>query len=337
MTTSRSQRRRWLFISLYPVYLLALGWLGIQGYWYFQEKKTGVAKTDVWIYYYPNLFKARNAEIVESDRTLDVLLLGASVLEQVAPVFERMLSESTTRPVRVFALSTSAHTSRDSYFKFMQLKHQPFDLVVVYNGINDVRMNCVADELYQADYTHCRHYRSINRASEAGALSIKGTALDRMDQWIGLDELIPERIDFGDSIKTPPAYRANLEGIINEASARPARVVLMTFAIWIPPEYSEERFLEGTLNYGEGRYQIPVETWGKKDNVIRTIAAQNDEVRDLASKHDVIFVDQARLMPKDGRHFSDVCHLTELGLERFAKNLLDGIQSQLEESATMPP
>ena len=149
-------RRRWWFIGLYPVYLLVVLWLGVQFFWAVRQQTTGQSQQDVWGYYYSKLPAVRDAEIRAGDETVDILLLGGSVLEQIAPVLETAAKLEIQRPVRVFSVCTSAHTSRDSYLKFSQLKKQRFDLVVVYHGINDARMNCVRDDLFQDDYTHWR-------------------------------------------------------------------------------------------------------------------------------------------------------------------------------------
>ncbi len=201
-----SRRRRWLFIGLYPIYIAAVVWLGAQFFWVLQEKQTGQAKSDVWGYYYRKLPPVRDAELRKNDETLDVLLLGGSVLEQVAPVFEQVLAAEMNRPVRTFSLCTSAHTSRDSYLKLMQLREKPFDLIVVYHGINDARMNCVPDELFQMDYTHCAHYAGLKRAVEAGSLTIRGLVRDRVEDLIGLGEPEAEMMEYGKTLKTPPAF-----------------------------------------------------------------------------------------------------------------------------------
>jgi hypothetical protein len=37
-----------------------------------------------------------------------------------------------------------------------------------------------------------------------------------------------------------------------------------------------------------------------------------------------------RFMPKDGKHFIDICHWTDLGQERFAQGVVEALQSRPE-------
>jgi hypothetical protein len=39
----------------------------------------------------------------------------------------------------------------------------------------------------------------------------------------------------------------------------------------------------------------------------------------------VRFVDQAALLPRNGRHFADICHLTPAGCEAFVAHLLPAV------------
>ncbi len=331
---SRTRRRRW-FIALYPLYLLIVLWVGVQFFWTVRERTTGQSQQDVWGYYYRKLPAVRDAEVRSDDKTVDILLLGGSVLEQVAPFLETAAKRELTRPVRVFSVCTSAHTSRDSYLKFTQLEKQHFDLVVICHGINDARMNCVRDDLFRDDYTHCVHYNSLQRAVKAGSLTITGLIRDRLDQLIPLGEPEPDLVDFGKTIKTRGPFRQNLEGIVNAARSRSSRVMLMTFAFWLPADYSKERFLHHQLGYGRGRYELPAEVWGKPENVIAAIEAHNEEIRKLARRDDVIFIDQERELPHDGRHFADVCHLTDRGCEKFVQDLLPAIKAQFPAGTKM--
>ena len=112
----------------------------------------------IWRLYYPEIEASRvlDPHNGADSRTFEVLLLGGSVLEEVSVTFENELRRHLPRPVRVFDLCKSAHTSRDSAIKFAKLQGRRFDWIVIYHGINDARMNCCADSVFRDDYTHCR-------------------------------------------------------------------------------------------------------------------------------------------------------------------------------------
>ena len=95
----------------------------------------------------------------------------------------------------------------------------------------------------------------------------------------------------------------------------------MTFALYVPDDYSEEAFEAGRLDYGG--HVTPLEHWGIAENVVAGVRAHNQVVRSLAEASGAaFFVDQARLMPRGARFFDDACHLTPEGSERFVELLL---------------
>ena len=239
----RQSRNRWLFRLAYPAYLLLLGWLGLQLYWFIQGHVLGQSKTDVWGYFYRKLPAVRDIVIRNDDETIDVLLLGASVLEQVAPFLEAELQQRATRPVRIHSLCTSAHTSRDSYLKYTQLSDKQFDLIIIYHGVNDVRMNCVQDKLFRDDYKHCYFYELLDRKVEVGSLNINVMLQSSMQEMITLGGEPEETLrDYGKNIKTREPFRKNLQKIIHDAHAKSTKIILMTFAHYLPAEYSRKSF-----------------------------------------------------------------------------------------------
>src|SRR5205807_5198572 len=127
----------------------------------------------IWHAFYPEI-RASGLEAItvsNTDATYDVLFLGGSV---VSPFFGTIgeqlqagLRARLARPVRVFNLAMPAHTSRDSLLKYRYLARHRFDLVIVYNGINDTRMNNCPPEMFRLDYTHCAWYRQLERYEES--------------------------------------------------------------------------------------------------------------------------------------------------------------------------
>ena len=98
----------------------------------------------------------------------------------------------------------------------------------------------------------------------------------------------------------------------------------MTFATHVVEGYTQDKFRAGELDYaGRG---MPIELWGKPEFVLRAIAVHNRVVREIAARPDVALVDQQAEMPVGGRHFVDMCHLTEEGLGALVANLVSGIE-----------
>ena len=99
--------------------------------------------------------------------------------------------------------------------------------------------------------------------------------------------------------------------------------MLMTFASYVPADYTHDRFLERQLDYAD--YEIPIRLWGLEENVVHGLGVHNQIIRDLASHRSALFVDQERQVPRRGEMFVDICHLSAQGKQLFAENLLAGI------------
>jgi hypothetical protein len=72
------------------------------------------------------------------------------------------LQKRLARPVRVFNLAFPCQNSRDSLFKYRHLVCRHFDLVLAYDGINDMRMNNAPPGKFCDDYSHCSWYANLN-------------------------------------------------------------------------------------------------------------------------------------------------------------------------------
>ena len=229
--------------------------------------------------------------------------------------------------------SAPAFGTRDSLFEYMQLEGETFDAVVLYHGINEVRANNCPPEVYQADYSHYAWYEEINIALRH-EMSLRFTVIPygmdliahRLRQRLMPSRYVPKDLPsadwltYGADLKTPPAFRANIESILALARRRGDTPVLMSLAWYVPPNYSREAFTRKELDYG--RHREPIELWGLPPNVVAGINAHNQVMKELSASHpEARFIDMEREMPKEGRYFDDICHLTQAGCELFAHSL----------------
>lgn len=325
--------------------LLVGGELLCRTYWA-ATKGSPLLSPDVgWLAYYPKLRTsgALNGSIGNADEPFDVLILGGSTISDefgdVGPLLAQGLERRLGRPVRVYNVATFAHNSRDSAVKRRLLAHQRFDLVVAYDGINDARMNNASADRFRDDYSHCRWYATLSTMERRPLLARSGLAftaaflLDRAAEESGLVWFIPrhrptaELMGHGRHLRSRVAFRSNYEQIVAAADARGERVVLMTFAYHVPDDYTEEACAAGRLDYANAR-PSPVEEWGHPAHVTAAIEQHNDAIRELAADHpEVILVDQQKLLPRDGKTFTDCCHLTREGCVRFVDNVLAALDA----------
>ena len=302
--------------------------------------------SDLVYRFYPDL---QDAVRDDPQGALRVLILGGSTLNRGFCDAESRLQEQLAswlgRDVRIVNLAVAAQGSLDSYYKYWYLRDRHFDLVVLYNGINELRANDVPGELRRDDYSHYAWYEEVNFLVRHYDLTRYGLVLPfyLQHQAVSLDRKIisrgrkvpynsagirPEWMPFGASIKSAVPFRRNLERTLSLARAKREPVLLMTFAYAIPEEYSRVRFEQGALGYDRSKPGEPVEMWGRPEDIIRGLQVHNDIIREAANGTDVFFVDQDALMKHDPRNFIDVCHLSPAGSDQFVRHMVDKLKRQ---------
>jgi lysophospholipase L1-like esterase len=210
-----------------------------------------------------------------------------------------------------------SHTSRSSVLKYRLLGEYDFDVVVIYEGINDLFANHVPPALYRDDYAHL------------GPWYVRGPLLDRsVIARLVYNNLLAPRIVVaatGSGLRSAESLRANLRELVAAVRAHGGTPVLSTFAWAIPSDYTEERFVKGEAGYqNPERYDYcPVELWGPVPWVREGLARQNLAVHEVAHETGAPLFDAEAAMGKDLRWFGDVCHFSDVGVDVFAQRLAD--------------
>lgn len=316
-----------IFWTLYLSYFTAVVVFGYRFVlWYsYSIAPTNFQNTiEAYPYYYGELTSRGLLEHSPDGKTFHVLLLGGSTAEQLGVELENQLRSLSRGPVRVWNAARSAHTTRDTFNKMEYLSqhsHQ-YDLLIVYDGINDVQMNCIRDDLFRDDYSHCAWYRGFEKRRIQKTMDLQTVFAERMETLIGLGTPVGDNLKYGKSIKTGAAFRANLSQTINYASEVETPVLLMTFATHIPSGYTKEAFKKKQLDYQSGNFGMAVECWGTPEVVQRTMALHNSIIRELSATHSPnLLIDIERLMTS-GQDFCDVCHLTSTGVKHFVEHIV---------------
>jgi len=288
--------------------------------------------------YYPEMWHVFSVSPSRDDEFFDVLLLGGSVLDPHWGSIEQQLLEQLFlaghRNVRVSNVGTPAHTTRDSLHKYRALSRHQFELVMLYHGINETRANNAPPEVFREDYSHYAWYEALNALAPYHGnaslslpytfryLGVRARHALRPDRYIVEHVPREEWTRYGGDVRSAAAFEANLRAIIDEAAARGERLVLSTFAYYVPEDYSQERFDRRELDYV--LHQTPLEIWGRPESVVAGIDAHNEVVRRLARDNDgVWFVDQATRMQGTPENFNDAAHLTTAGSRRFVEHILE--------------
>jgi hypothetical protein len=132
-------------------------------------------------------------------------------------------------------------------------------------------------------------------------------------------------------LKTPPVFKRNVEEVMVLAESRDQPFLLLTYAYYVPDDYSNERFIERDLDYSFTDESVDTEVWGLAVHIQAGIEAHNGVTRKIAAEHpELPFFDMERFMPKDGKYFIDICHWTNLGQERFVQGITKTLRTRPE-------
>ncbi len=338
--SGRSRAPAFALIALLLSLLLSVGAaeLAARAFWSLRYHVPFGRPDRILYAFYPELERVDRKRPSRDDEFYDILFLGGSTLNGEWGQVERALGEQLAyggqRNVRIFNLAMPAHTSRDSRLKYAALGTARLDLVVLYDGLNDIRTNNAPPEIFRDDYGHYSWYELVNamapyhRRSTRFALphTLRYLAVGtrqalRKDRYAPAEAPRPDWVQYGAVPRSAASYEQNLGAILDLAAERGDRVLLMTFATYVPDGYSPEAFEQKRLDYG--LHLSPIELWGRREDVMATMAVHNGMVRALAARRDrVLFVDQAELMAGSPGWFNDACHLTVSGSARFAENMV---------------
>ncbi len=347
MSSRRRRLRRLFQFALLVLVLMAIEMVARAGW----STLAGVSPLRVPAHLYrvfhPQLHIVQYNDFADYDADFRILLLGGSAVAPHWGAVEQVLRErlvaATGRPVRIDNLGADGHTTLDSLIKYRRLRRHRYDMIIVYHGINDFRANNVPAELFQPDYSHYAWYEMLLHEERVGRrwLALPFTlrwGWVRLSERLGLrDSLSPDRLPaqwlpHGAEIKTRQPFQENLRTLAELAAERGDPLMLMTFAAHLPPDYTHQRFLGKQLDYT--LHLSAAQLWGHPPFVMAGIAAHNEAVRELARQRpEIILVDQAALIPREGAMFNDICHLTVVGSMQWVDNALPPI---LERFARKP-
>jgi len=334
--------RRWIKIVLALSILIVGGEIVSRAFWRMYNGTSFFSSTPILYSIYPS-FRTTGVEDVairNNDEVFDVLLLGGSALHRdygtIEPQLQEKLARRLGKEVRVYNLAFPAHNTRDSLIKHHRLAGQRFDLIAIYDGINDARMNNIPEGEFRDDYSHCRWYDDVNFIERHPALNrlalpftlrfAAGRVME-VTGWRGYasrQKPSAKASELGKNIRTKKTFKNNIEEIVIAARARGEKVVLMTYAYHVPEGFSLEGEVDGHPDFASGHSAYA--TWGKPKYVTQAIDQHNEAVTELAAKYPgTLLVDQRARMTRAGTHFYDCCHLTATGCAQFVDNMLDVI------------
>lgn len=287
--------------------------------------------------FYPALEKILQAPIAPNDTTLNVLILGGSAvsLDYGANIHHELDSllnlPPRTRKVRLFNAATPAHTSLDNLNKYKQLSDKHFDLVIYYEAINENRANNIPPQDFLENYQHVLWYFDmaiIQRHPEVNWFTLP-FLIDKIvsfvsakiqgKQFMDLGQINPDFVKYGANIKTAKAFHNNLEKLILETQKRKEQLLLMTYALYVPPSVIGNGGYTDYRDFAPCTAPSPLHLWGDPINVQKGVNQHNQQLRKLAAQYHVPLLDMDQAMPRRKDAYCDLCHYTHSGGKTFAQ------------------
>jgi len=298
------------------------------------------APQNIIYHYYPEL-KAVNESIIDrGNGVFDILLLGNSTLSNEWGSVEAELREQlgNRSDIKIHNLSKAAHTSLDSRINFMLLEKKYFDFIILYGGINETRANNCPLDKFAADYSHFSWYREIYAVLRHPEMQytvipfMLDLIISKCQKNTGIPTHAPkgEWVEYGKVIKTTGSFRQNYLEIIGRAQQLGIPVMIMSFAFYIPLDYTKEKFASKELDYS--KHKLAIEIWGEPDYVQKGIEAHNEVIKEIAgdaSFKKLYYLDMNNMLEKGMNNFDDICHFTGEGSSKFVAYLLPIIRKEM--------
>ncbi len=131
--------------------------------------------------------------------------------------------------------------------------------------------------------------------------------------------------NFTAPFRSVTTFKTSLEEIIKLAKLRKAKVLLSTFAVALP---STDNIIIDKLN---DNLKIMEHFWGAANSAIKGVAAHNKVMKELSSAYNLPLVDIATQIPKDSKHFIDLCHMKVSAYQIIAKKFAKAIKRDYQK------
>ncbi|MFH1878388.1 MAG: hypothetical protein ABH883_06235 [Candidatus Omnitrophota bacterium] len=329
--------KKTVFAIVYAVFILLIFEAWARGYYAAGRGLSFFSRPDDQVYlWYPQLKQLENYKY-DSDK-YNVLLLGGSVLTEdwgeVPAYLGGVIEGASGKKANIVNLAAAAHSSLDSYYKYLWVRDRKFDSVFFYHGINEARANNVPPDIWKDDYSHYSWYSEVNFFFRHPWLRKAGLLLPYFFKhlMVQIDREVlnrhgyvpehsprPEWVAYGVDVKTKNSFKNNLKHIVDLAESKGEPLTVMTFAY-----YREEG--SGSAEGEQAPDKKFTEIWGNEENVIKGMDAHNDVIRELAASGSFIFLDQKSKMGNGREFFKDICHFTPEGSRVFASNMSGAVK-----------
>jgi hypothetical protein len=261
------------------------------------------------------------------ENTVRILTLGGSAMfnRRMTERLIESLSMATSVRLEIQGGALRSHSTRASLIKYKEHFYKySFDYVLIYHAINDLWMNNVALENFKADYSHYKPWYNRNAVLTHSVIAryFYGNHIWNPSQ----------RLDNGSQFSSCQTFEQNIRELIRLIKSNNGFPILMTFAWYIPDDYTETKFYQGRLGYNNPTdyNRCQVEMWGSVDYVKEGLMRHNSIIRKIAREEQVMLIDieGTDTFQNNQQNFGDVCHFSEDGTKIFIKLITNFFLSQ---------
>ncbi len=281
-------------------------------------------------------FTGDEIALQKPEDTLRILVLGSSTMfnRHMGERLKTALQQKTGKKIELLDAGIRSHTTQADVLKLQLLAPYQWDMVLFYNGINDLWASHVLPEDFHDDYRQLDpwNYRNLLLDNSLLARYSYNFFYYKFKPFAQYQFVFPKKPYINAAnFASLPVFTANLEKIVSISKNIGAKPVLMTFAFHLPENYSRQAFLDKQLDYSnpDNYDSRDVYNWGPPDYVREGLTRQNTIIREIAKKQDVILVDADAQISGQGIWFGDVCHFNDAGVDVFTALVATTLQEFL--------
>jgi hypothetical protein len=219
--------------------------------------------------FHPNVGIRQEEPDRPDEKRRDILVLGGSVIDEMRAGFKR-LDKRPGDGVRLHVAARVAHTTLDSRRKHQWLEDLGYDEVLVYHGISDCKYDNMPAEFFDDEYSTYPFYQAVTAlfrhpevdwfvlpyTLEFASIQVRHKQRVRWTQPTA--RAYPDWSIHWKEVKSARTFRRNLESLAERSRGLGQTVHLASFASYIPPDYTDERFKTGELDYASPRLPAAV-------------------------------------------------------------------------------
>ena len=205
-----------------------------------------------------------------------ILTLGGSAMfdHRMTERLIENLAKATSAKLEIQGGALRSHNTRSSLIKYEKHFYRySFDYVLIYHAINDLSANHVKIENFKVDYSHISPWYKRN-------ILLNHSLITRY-VYNHIFWKSPKHIENGAQFSSCQTFEQNIRELIRLIKRDHGAPILMTFAWYIPDDYTETKFNQGKLCYNNpNNYdKCPVELWGSVDYAKEGLRRHNSIIR----------------------------------------------------------